>query len=153
MKLTLEYNGVVWRPWQTRVLDLLTGPTDHRKVHWLVDMSGNTGKSYLCTFIAMTRNVIIAEGKKTDVYYQVLQAIEKTRGKVFDAVLLDIPRDGKDFVNYGMIEKIKDGCIYSGKYEGGLAFYPITKVFVFANFEPDFNKWSQDRYDLIYIES
>lgn len=147
----MEYTDVIWLPWQQKIFDLLAAPVDPRKIHWVVDVVGNHGKSYLAKYIALTRTVIIAEGKKTDVFNQILSKVERDPSP-FDAVILDIPRDGKDYVNYGMIEKVKQGLIYSGKYEGGTIFYPITRVFVFANFEPDFTKWSKDRYDLIYIE-
>lgn len=156
--LQQEYADVVWRSWQKTVLDLLDGRPDPRKIHWHYDARGHSGKSYLAKFIALTKNVIITNKKKNDVFNQVLSYYFPKKGpkpaKLLDVVILDLPRDMENYLGglYGVLEKLKDGCIYSGKYEGGQVCYPKMHVLVFANFAPDFTKWSQDRYDAVDIE-
>lgn len=156
--LAQEYPNVIWRNWQQKVLDLLAGTPDGRKIHWILDSLGHSGKSYLAKYIALTKNVIIADGKKNDVYNQVLSYYFPKKGpkpsQLLDVVILDLPRDMENYLGgiYGVLEKLKDGCIYSGKYEGGQVCYPKMHVIVFANFAPDFTKWSQDRYDVTDVQ-
>jgi len=49
-------------------------------------------------------------------------------------------------------EGLKNGYIQSTKYEGQ-PFYPnVCHVWVFANFQPDYTKWSEDRYKVWTIQ-
>jgi len=41
---------------------------------------------------------------------------------------------------------LKDGVVFSGKYEGGARLFPPPHVIIFANFLPDFTKLSADRW-------
>jgi len=141
-----EYKGVEWKEWQQDVLDLIDGKPDNRSIHWYFDRVGNIGKSYLTKYIALTRNVVICDGKKNDIYNQVNVCIEnKKQPKI---IILDIPRSSQDFVNYGVIEKLKDGMIYSGKYEGGVCIFPAPFVICFANHGPDKEQMSTDRWKI-----
>ena len=49
------------------------------------------------------------------------------------------------------IENIKNGIFMSTKYQGGMKIFDIPKVVMFMNVEPDMDKLSADRYDLMYI--
>lgn len=51
------------------------------------------------------------------------------------------------------IENIKNGIFMSTKYQGGIKIFDIPKVVMFMNVEPDMDKLSADRYDLMYIWS
>ena len=47
---------------------------------------------------------------------------------------------------YSLAEDLKNGRIVSTKYESKTVFFPPPHVIFFANFEPDYTKWSEDRY-------
>lgn len=72
-------------------------------------------------------------------------------GKQPEIVLLDIPRYNKEFTNYGVLEELKNGMIYSGKYEGGLCVFRSPHVIVFSNSKPDKNIMSKDRWNIVNI--
>lgn len=145
--LNTEYKNVVWKSWQKEILDLIKTRPDNRKIHWYFDVNGNVGKTYLLRYIDLTnKGVILAEGKGSDVFNQIKCSMDNE--EIPKLILLDIPRHNKDFINYGLIEKIKSGTIYSGKYEGGKCRFPIPHIIIFSNDEPDYNKWSRDRYDV-----
>jgi len=141
-----EYKGVVWKPFQKEVLDLLATKPDPRKIHWYWESEGNIGKSYLSKYICATMpGVILALGKKEDIFNSVkmmydLDIIPKV-------VLIDCPRALKALhVSYTAIECLKNGVIKSGKYEGGQFVFRHPHVICFANEEPVKEKLSDDRW-------
>jgi len=147
-----QYKNVVWRPYQKEILDLCNKPANSRTIHWYYDKSGNTGKSFLMKYIGMTyEGVIIGDGKKSDIFNQVNCMLENGVEPVI--ILVDLPRHNKDFFNYGCIEQLKNGCFYSGKYEGGLCYFKNPIVIIFSNDLPDIEKWSIDRYYIYNIKT
>lgn len=144
-----EYEGVVWKTWQQKVLDILSNKPDKRKIHWFWEETGNVGKSFIAKYICLTMEVIIADGKKSNIFNQVNQSI--LEGKIPEIILLDVPRSNKKFVNYGMLEQLKEGFVYSGKYEGGKCIFPKPHLIIFANSEPELLEMSLDRWDIYEI--
>lgn len=153
--MDLEFKNITWKPFQQNILNIIKqNKPDNRKINWYYEENGNIGKSFLCKYISLNfDNVIISEGKKNDVYNQILT---KMNDKDFDItkrliIILDISRHNQDYINYGCIESIKNGCFYSGKYEGGQCIFPIPYVFIFSNEKPDYDKWSKDRYNVMNL--
>lgn len=68
-------------------------------------------------------------------------------------IVYDVPRTTADFISYTALESLKNGCFFSGKYEGGQVLMPHPHVVVFANQRPDESKMSADRWKLYYIDS
>lgn len=142
-----EYNNITWKPWQQDIIDL---KQNNRQIAWYWEPNGNVGKSFLCKYLALTRNIILCEGKKNDIYNQVNTMLENE--KIPTYIICDIPRTSMGFINYGILEKLKDGMIYSGKYEGGLCIFPPPTVICFANHEPDTSTMSKDRWNIKQIK-
>lgn len=149
-KLLNKYKTVVWKPWQQKVLDIIDEEPDSRTINWIYDKIGNSGKSFLTKYLALTHELIIADGKKDNILHQVHKKLNEEE-KEFRIVLLDIPRSSEGYINYGVLEQLKNGIIYSGKYEGGLCLFDNVHVFVFANFYPNTDEFSEDRWNIIDI--
>ena len=68
-------------------------------------------------------------------------------------VLVDIPRSTKDeYINYGAIEKLKDGVFFCGKYTSAMKIRnKNAHVVVFSNHEPEPGKWTSDRLFMIRL--
>lgn len=66
-------------------------------------------------------------------------------------IVVDCPRSQQDYINYGAIEQIKNGLIFSGKYEGTQLVFNSPHVIVFANEPPDYSKMSMDRWNVVQI--
>ncbi len=146
-----EYKDVVWKPWQTQVIRTLASPPVPRKIDWYWENTGNVGKTYLAKYIGCTQSIILCEGKKADIFNQVNMAIEAK--KTPKIILVDIPRSSFNYVNYAVLEKLKDGFIYSGKYEGGQCIIPTPHIVCFANEKPAFSSLSADRWNVIEIQA
>jgi hypothetical protein len=145
-----DYENVIWKPWQQDIINYLSAPPSARIVLWYWEDEGNVGKSFLVKYIDWKFNAIIANGKQSDIFNQYKNYKQEfnVQPKV---ALIDIPRSHKEYVCYSTLEKIKDGLIYSGKYEGGKIRIIRHHLIVFANFEPDSEKLSADRWDIRQI--
>jgi len=131
----------VLRPWQEALRQRLTGPVDSRKILWFTDLNGGQGKTEFAKWCVINLNAHIVHNAKTaDIAY----------GLPVDpkVVLFDFTRSIEGHVNYGVLEAIKNGMVYSSKYESRMKCFPKPHVVVFSNFEPDQTKLSADRWDI-----
>lgn len=143
-----EYKNVVWRPFQQEIISLLEEEPSKRNIYWYHDAKGASGKSFLVKHIALNNEgVILGCGKTADVFNQINDMMnpEKGPGTIPRIIILDLPRSSLEFLNYGCIEQIKNGCLFSGKYKGGCCIFPHPHVIIFANDEPKRGQLSRDR--------
>jgi len=145
--------------YQEKVLNILKKEPDERKVYWFWEENGGVGKSALVKHIYLknTDRMIIATGKGNDVRNQINYHINgneklKLEPKELDIAILDISRTVEDYVSYEVIEQIKNGLLYSGKYEGGMCAFNSPHVIIFANFEPKYDALSSDRWRVYNID-
>lgn len=153
--LKKHYSNVKWYPWQQQIIDIVESPEDDRTVNWIQDRDGYQGKSFLVKYLVCKYHCILGDGKKADVNYQIAKFQEEMDPLMIelDLVLLDIPRYSKEYVNYGLLEKVKDGVINSGKYEGKqILLDPIPHVFVFSNAPPNLELLTADRWNIINLD-
>lgn len=150
-----KYDDVLWRDWQQNVLDILGSEPGNRKIWWYWEGIGNIGKSFLTKYICMKfPGVILSSGKTSDIFNQVNIMMEPKKGEGQEPkiIILDIPRSSLDYINYTAMEKLKDGVIYSGKYEGGLCIFDDVHIICFANEPPNKRKMSRDRWEIVDLE-
>lgn len=133
------------RGWQIEVLNILKDKPDDRTIYWFWEPDGGVGKTQLCKWLVVKQDAIICSGKANDIFYHVTQAKKK------DIILIDVPRSHQDFINYGAIEQVKNGLIFSGKYESKQCVFDCPNVFVFANILPEYSKLSLDRWKVYDI--
>lgn len=131
------------RAWQVEVLATVNSPVHNRAVYWFYDATGNTGKSHMGRYLFDHYDAFYSNGgKATDIVY----AYNGQRIAVFDYV-----RDSEQFVNYGAIEQIKNGILFSSKYSSIVKRFDTPHVFIFANFFPAKDKMSADRWRIFEI--
>lgn len=151
-RMLLTYAEVEWKDWQQDIIDIVEGETDDRTFNWFYETTGNVGKSFLSKYLVLKYDAIIADGKKADVFSQIKIWMDSKEDDVDPKVIvLDIPRTSLEYVNYGMLEMIKNGMIYSGKYEGGCCIFPPPHLIIFANEKPVMDKISIDRWNIVNI--
>jgi hypothetical protein len=143
--LTERMSTAILRPWQAQVANLVDESPDTRKVFWYYDEIGNTGKSFLVDWLVSLKNaVVFTNGKMADISYAY---------KNEPIVIFDLARCQADKIDnvYMAVENFKNGRIFSPKYESQTKVFPVPHVFVFANFEPDRNKLSHDRWHVTRV--
>lgn len=146
-----RYTEVQWKEWQGDILSLLQTDPDWRTVYWYWEVEGNVGKSFLATYIYLHYPTIICQGKSGDVVHQIAKYIEEEK-KNPQVLIYDIPRTNEQYVSYALMERIKNGLVFDGKYETARLLLPPIHVIVFANFPPDQTKMSEDRWFTFKIE-
>lgn len=152
LRLLKNYDDTVWKPWQLQILDIVNSEPDARTFHWFWESAGNVGKSFLSKYIYLIKRTIIADGKKDNVFNQILTDIQSHDDDPnIEVILLDIPRHNLEYVNYGMLEQIKNGLVYSGKYEGGVCLFDKVHLIIFANEYPKEYSVSTDRWNIVEI--
>lgn len=131
------------RPWQQRVVDYLNSEPHPREVLFVVDEPGNAGKTYLGRFLRgkYEKVQIIRSGKLADMAF-----MYKITTKI---LIIDVPRDKSEHLQYAFIEQVKDGILSSPKYSSETKEFEPPHVVVFMNEEPDMRALSADRYRII----
>lgn len=133
-----------FKPWQRVVMDKLEAEPDRRQVIWVVDSVGQRGKTFLALHLVDQCGAFYCNGGK---HADITFAYQGERIAIFDYV-----RDAKEYVGYGVIEQIKNGVLFSPKYESGIKRFAVPHVLVVSNFQPEREKMSSDRWCVINLD-
>ena len=131
------------RPWQEELNRVLNLRPNSREIRFIVDREGNNGKSWFARhYCELHPNAqIIIPGKKADMAYAMREDC-----RVF---FFDCPRSKQgEYVQYDFLEEVKNGYVFSPKYESRLKIIDTPHVVVFMNEQPDMTKLSADRYEI-----
>ena len=120
------------------VADVLEAPHPRQIIWWYFDAEGGVGKSTMCRNLVSNHGAIVQCGKKCDIHY----AYNGERIAIFE-----IARAASEYIPYEAIEDIKNGMLFSEKYESGMKVFEIPHVVVFANCLAADGKFSDDRID------
>lgn len=151
-RLLEKYDSVKWKEWQQQIIDICESEPDDRTVNWIWETEGGAGKSFLAKYLVMKYDAIISDGKKDNVFNQIKNWLDAHKDNEDPRlIILDCPRYNREHINYGTLEQIKNGMIYSGKYEGGVCLFDNPHIVIFANSEPDYECLSNDRWNVISI--
>ncbi|AKV62274.1 putative replication initiation protein [Aretevirus marisnaco] len=135
------------RVWQQRIIDICNGEPDPRKVYFVVDENGNTGKSYLSAYLISKfpdEVQILSVGRRDDLAHAI-----NPRRSIF---LFDVPRGGMEYLQYTIFEQLKNRTVFSPKYNSITKILrKLPHVIIFSNESPDRNKMSHDRYHVTHI--
>lgn len=136
--------------WQAEILRICETEPDDRKVYWYWDSVGCSGKTSLAKHICMKYrgSAIYLNGCSKDILCAVTNRLEEQDIKI---AIFGLTRQDRNGVSYRSLETLKDGIGFSGKYESGMFICAGMHVFVFANFAPDLDGLSSDRWEIIHI--
>lgn len=126
------------RRWQKDLLLTLQGTADDRTILWYTDYEGGAGKSTVVRYAIAKGPAISLTGKLADMAYAY-------NGE--PVVFFDVTRTQAEHMDhlYQFAEQLKNGIIFSSKYESGTKTFEPPWVVFFANQGPHPGKWSADR--------
>jgi hypothetical protein len=136
------------RPWQSQLAIELNRNPDPRKIIFVVDSAGDAGKSWFADYWCehFSRGLLMHPAKHADMALVLKRTNPKPR-----VVFVDCPREKLDYFSYTFLEDLKNGRVFSTKYESRMVRFAPPHVIMMMNSDPDMNKLSQDRYHIIRI--
>ena len=144
-------------PWQLSILEEVDIPTK-RKIIWVVGKSCGEGKTWLQNYIEYKygdRRVVSGISLQTKSGH-IAHALTKHPLATADIFLFNVPKsvDTSTEINYEMLESIKDGKLFSSKYDSQrIKVNTPNIVMVFSNDEPNTSKLAKDRWKLFFVEN
>lgn len=133
--------------WQSELSERLSGDADDRTVDFFVDVTGGKGKTWFQQWYFSNnkdKTQLLGVGKRDDMAF----AIDASKSVFF----VNIPRGGMEYLQYTILEQLKDRMVFSNKYETVMKILTtVPHVVVFSNEEPDMNKMSLDRFNIKYM--
>lgn len=130
--------------WQTDLLEEVHREPEYRKIIWICDKIGGIGKTDFClNMYDLHGATVFNNGKFADIAYALPEDPK--------IVIFDLPKTLEERVNYTAIEAVKNGFVFSGKYESSVKRFDKPHVIVMANFEPDYDGLVKDRWEVRII--
>ena len=136
--------------WQDGIVKLLEGEPDDRSIHWYWSAKGNVGKSALCKHLCLKMGAFVLGGRFGDALYAIAKMVQAKKPPKI--LIFDVPRIRGNGLSYAALEKVKDGCFFSAKYESVQVLFNSPHVIVFANEPPQLENMSGDRWKVVCLD-
>lgn len=136
---------IVLRPWQEHILyDFLGKPPSQRTILFVIDPVGNAGKSTFCDYLHNKLPFVqqFRNGKAIDLAHTV---------EYPEIALFDFSRCSDDYRPWQLVESVKDGKVFSAKYESTNKFWKRPHVIVFTNSDVEEGAFSIDRIEKLWL--
>jgi len=131
--------------WQLSLDAVLRGESpDRRTIHLVIDPVGGAGKSTFCCWLvnSLPGVQLFGSGKGADIAYACQEPL---------IALFDFARSQDEYRPWGMVEQIKNGVVFSTKYNSQTKFFPPPHVVVFTNSDVEPGKLSEDRLNRVWL--
>lgn len=132
--------------WQKIVIDTIKTEPEPRLIYWIYDKNGGKGKTELCRYLFRNKLIMWIRTAKTNDIKHILSEKKNCRDIIFD-----LPRS-QNKIDYGLLEELKDGLLFSGKYEGTCIEISIPHIFIMSNELPILQNMSENRIIIIDLE-
>ncbi len=142
---------VLW-PWQKEATELITTVADDRTIYWFWEPDGRAGKSVLTWLWHRDFKALVVGHNARDAMCAVKLAWI-TDGFLPEnpIIMFDLPRECQTPLLFYVLEKLKDGIFFSGKYKSSMVTLPLVQVAVFANEPPLYSTLSADKLKVYHI--
>lgn len=144
LKLNKEqFENAVLREWQKACVEALENQ-NQRELIWVYDEDGNTGKTFLAKWLHFVKGAFYFENaKKADI---------ACAWNLEEFAVCNLTRDKEGLVQYSVFESLKDGMVFSGKYESKTKVAPKqVKLVIMSNWLPDISTMSIDRWQILQL--
>jgi len=134
--------------WQQKLHDDLAHAPCRRKIIFVVDPVGNKGKTWFMQYYQHLHGekcFCLEPGKKADMAHALPYS------SALRVVFIDCARSNAQYLQYDFLESLKNGRVFSPKYESGVKLFNKMHVVVMMNQQPNPTELSEDRYDIRLI--
>jgi len=145
---------VQWKPWQQELLDEVKTKPDSRHVLWYYDPFGNSGKSFIAKHMGMYRGAFVSTKANTyHVATSIDEFLKQNGSNSILVVIFNFTRQQACHKIYQALEELKDGMITSEKYKGRTMYFPHPHLVCMANYIPDIETMTPDRWDIRTLQN
>lgn len=140
------------KPFQLDIVNMLQEDINDRVIHWYWDEQGKTGKTSIAKHLCINNpnNILFVNGAGKDVKYAVSEFVSNEENDLL-MVIFYFTRSVEGYISYEAIESVKDGILFNNKYESKMSIFNCPHVICMANFEPDMDRLSIDRWNIVRI--
>lgn len=122
---------------------------DDRKINWLMNLSGNIGKSTLIERLEAKRLAFVVPAMDSEKLMGFLMSFKPQTGYIFD---LEKAQENKKTRQLCLaMENLKNGRLYEWRYKGQKMKFPPPMVWVMSNQEPPVEYLSFDRLTVWHV--
>lgn len=149
LRQRLEDETFTWYDWQEDVI-ISFGEFEERKINIIIDHKGNSGKSFLKTYLGC-RKLAMCIPVIND--YKDIMRMVMDRPKV-GGYIIDMPRalpKSNLKAIFSAIEDIKNGYAFDDRYQFKEEYFDNPVIWVFMNAVPEMNMLSNDRWNIYKI--
>jgi len=157
--IELDCNENNFYPYQKEIFELIKEKPDKRKIIWIYEKEGNTGKSEFIKYLGINNLSVQCSMKKSnDMINLINNKLSDEKGNRnsddIKCICLDIPRSfDLNNLSYEGLEDIKNGSCVNTKYKCNTLYFNRPHIVIFSNYEP-INKesLSNDRWKIGMID-
>ncbi len=139
--------------WQQAATKLVTTIPDDRHIFWMWEPDGNSGKTVLQWLWSRDFDAILVGHNARDAKCAVKLAwfIDGILPE-HPIIMFNLPRASQSPLLFHVLEALKDGIFFSGKYKSSMVKLPLVHVVVFANEPPLHSTLSADKLRVYRID-
>lgn len=149
-----DYDTINEKPWQAFVRELLMVSKPHKRhIYWFFSNNGEVGKSTLTRHLIINdpTKVFYTDGSRKHIFHAYRDFCD-THGYP-RAVIFDLARDQQAKISYTTLEKLKNGYFFVDfASKPGNCVFNWPHIIVFANWPPDVERLSKDRWRIYEID-
>lgn len=144
-------------PWQTAATALIAQEPNDRTIFWFWEAPGGVGKSILQWIWERDYAAVLVGHKAGDVRCAIKLAWchdgrRERCAPPHPVIMLNLPRGTQCPALFEVLEELKDGLFFSGKYKSSMVKLPLCQVAVFANEPPLHSTLSVDKLKVARID-
>lgn len=134
--------------WQRSLVNMIdNNPPEGRKIIWFYDKLGKSGKTVLAVYLKIWYDACFLGNAGS------AHMIHGYKNETIVCIDLCKSELQDEMINYKAIEALKNGAMFSSKYDSTSKVGKRPWVFVFANMRPDTSKMAQDRFTVINLRT
>ena len=136
--------------WQLEILNIVKEEPDGRHIYWYYDRKCGAGKTTFCKYLVYHHGALILGSSASNMMHGIATFKER-HGDTPELLVMNFTKT-MEKVDYDGIEKCKDMCFFTGKYESDMIIGNCPHMIIFSNEPPpEIEKLASDRWRIYDI--
>lgn len=149
-----DYEIKLDQPWQFNAKEMALMKPVYRIIIWFYDARGGAGKTTLAKWLMKNENWLVTKDMGTNRDAATIIGSAKEAGWKNGNSFTDLPRSAENHKSlYEWLESLLDGLVTTQKYKGKSQDWKPGHIWVGANWLPDVDRLSLDRWVFYNVES